>query len=40
MLRGVTAIVVRPDTYLTWATTTRPEPKEVRAAVTQWLYWQ
>ena len=39
-LRGVTALVVRPDTYLAWATTTRPEQNEVRAAVTKWLYWQ
>jgi 2-polyprenyl-6-methoxyphenol hydroxylase-like FAD-dependent oxidoreductase len=40
ILRGVQALAVRPDTYLAWATTTRPEQKEVRAAVTKWLYWQ
>jgi hypothetical protein len=40
ILRGVKALAVRPDTYLAWATTTRPEQKEVRAAVTKWLYWQ
>jgi 2-polyprenyl-6-methoxyphenol hydroxylase-like FAD-dependent oxidoreductase len=40
ILRGVKALVVRPDTYLAWATTTRPEQKEVCVAVTKWLYWQ
>ena len=38
-LHGVTALVVRPDTYLAWATRARPEQKDVHSAVTHWLHW-
>jgi 2-polyprenyl-6-methoxyphenol hydroxylase-like FAD-dependent oxidoreductase len=38
-LHGATALVVRPDTYLAWATTTRPEQKDIHAVVTEWLHW-
>jgi 2-polyprenyl-6-methoxyphenol hydroxylase-like FAD-dependent oxidoreductase len=38
-LRGVNALVVRPDTYLAWATTGAPTAEDVRAAVNRWVRW-
>lgn len=37
-LRDVTTLVVRPDTYVSWATTdTRPSEDAIRAEVARWL---
>jgi hypothetical protein len=38
-LSGVNALVVRPDTYLAWATTGTPDRRDVEAAVGRWLRW-
>jgi hypothetical protein len=36
-LRGVSALIVRPDTYVAWATTSTPGPDTVTAELARIL---